>query len=110
MNKDNLFFELKSTFYYKFVVADSDENLWSKLLRDKGIKFKILYTGHKEGWSYHCRIIRIKKKDKGLIPEIAQKVNDTFLMMGFKDYPEFRNMLFETILSGKEDIKDGSIK
>lgn len=98
---NNLFFEIDSNLSYEFAAADTEQRIWSKTLKEFGIKFKVLKIARKSGWEYSCVIIRVSKKDKDRIPEVAKRVSDTFAVLGFRDYPAFMDML-RRVLNGKE--------
>lgn len=102
MDNNNLFFEIDSKLSYEFAAADTDQGIWSKTLNELGIKFKVLKTARKSGWEYSCVIIRVSKKDKDRIPEVAKRVSDTLAVLGFKDYSAFMGLL-RNILNNKEE-------
>ncbi len=83
----------------RVLVVDTSEHLWLKVLRDNDIPYKIVMEGTKLSCDYKILILRISKKYRNVLDVVAKKVEDTFMLMGYKDYPEFRDNLFNKLNS-----------
>lgn len=88
-----------SWFRYVFAVVDTSEKLYKRLCDQYGVWFKVKGVMSKPGESYEVHLLQIRKRDVPAFRQVAEQVTKTRILMGFVDYPEYCEKLFNRIQS-----------
>ncbi len=91
------YIRINCMFGYKFLVIDTEQRLWLKALSTRNISYKVITTRAKDKCPYIVMIIRISRRDKVFLPDIALRVEDNMSLTGYNNYPDFRNKLLNEL-------------